>query len=119
MTIRSKKSGEELLVDVLRIFAASDRLVERQVDLERLVGLAFANLGHGLAEGLEVVGARLVDEDVAVGEEQDAFLDLGFPQAIDDLEGGIGFPVPVAITSRIRDCPRATASTVRLTAVTW
>ena len=50
-----------------------------------------AELGHGRAEGAEVVYHSLVDEDIAVGEEEDAFLTPGFPQAPDDLEGGIGF----------------------------
>jgi hypothetical protein len=41
-------------------------------------------------EGLEVVGPGLVDEDVAVGQEQDALLELSLPQPPDDLEGGVG-----------------------------
>jgi hypothetical protein len=42
------------------------------------------------AEGLEVVGPGLVDEDVAVGQVEDAFSGLGLPQSPDDLEGGVG-----------------------------
>ena len=49
------------------------------------------DLGHLAAERLEVVHARLVDEDVAVGEEEDALLCAGFPEPPDDLERGVGF----------------------------
>ena len=48
------------------------------------------DLGHRLAEGLEVVGLGLVDQDVAVGEEEDAFLRARLPQPPDDLERGVG-----------------------------
>ena len=48
------------------------------------------NLGHGRAKRLEVVGHRLVHQNVAVGEKQNAFLSFGFPQAPDDLERGKG-----------------------------
>ena len=51
---------------------------------------AGAELCHGGAEGAEVVHHGLVDQDIAVGEEKNAFLAPGFPQAPDDLEGGIG-----------------------------
>ena len=33
----------------------------------------------------------LIHEDVAIGEEQNAFFAAGFPQPPDDLEGGVGF----------------------------
>ena len=49
-----------------------------------------AELGHGRAEGPEVVDHRLVDQHVAVGEEEDALLAPGLPQPPDDLEGGVG-----------------------------
>jgi hypothetical protein len=81
----------ELLVDVLFFFVAGDRLIEREIDFEGLVGLPVDDLGHRLAEGLEVVGAGLVGEDVAVDEEKDAFSGLRLPQPPDDLEGGIRF----------------------------
>ena len=82
----------ELPVDVQLLFGAGDRLIERQVDLVRLVDLAVGDLGHGGAEGLEVVDAGLVDQDVAVGEEQDSLLDAGLPEPPDDLKGGVGLP---------------------------
>ncbi len=49
--------------------------------------LSFAIAG---AERAEVVHHRLVDQDVAVGEEEDALLAAGLPQPPDDLEGGVG-----------------------------
>ncbi len=51
---------------------------------------AGAELGHGRTEGAEVVDHGLVDQDVAVGQEQDAFLAPGLPQPPDDLKGGVG-----------------------------
>ena len=49
-----------------------------------------AELRHRRAERAEVVHHRLVDQHVAVGEEQDALLAAGLPQPPDDLEGGVG-----------------------------
>ncbi len=80
----------ELLVDVLLFLGAGDGLVERKVDLKRLVGGAVGDLGHRLAERLEVVGLGLIGEDVAVDEKQDALLGARLPQPPDDLEGGVG-----------------------------
>ena len=48
------------------------------------------HLGHGRAEGLEVVGLGLIDQNVAIRQKQDALLGLGLPQPPDDLEGGVG-----------------------------
>ena len=64
--------GRELLVDVLLFLGAGDGLVEAEIDLERLVDRAVGDLGHRRAERLEVVGLRLVGEDVAIDEEEDA-----------------------------------------------
>jgi hypothetical protein len=80
----------ELLVDVLFLLGAGDGLIEAQVDLEGLVHRAVGDLGHRLAERLEVVGLGLVGEDVAIDEEQDALLGPGLPQPPDDLKGGVG-----------------------------
>ena len=93
----------ELAEQLLPLLGTSDGLVEPEVDLVRGIDpsllverrgqvnlgavLAFdglgacAELGHRGAEGPEVVDHRLIDEDVAVGEEQDAFLAAGLPQA--------------------------------------
>ena len=107
-----KKAGRELPEELLALLRPGDGLVEAQIDLvggvdaallvERrgefdlgavfaLDGLrARAEFGHRRAEGAEIVDHRLVDEDVAVGKEQDAFLAAGLPQAPDNLKGGVG-----------------------------
>jgi hypothetical protein len=82
--------GRELAEEVALLVRARDGLVEREVDLERLVDLAVRDLRHRAAERLEVVRLGLVDEDVAVGEEEDPLLHPGLPQAPDDLERGVG-----------------------------
>ena len=62
-------------------------LVERRGEFDlgavfALDGLgARAELRHCRAERAEVIHHRLIDEDVAVGEEEDAFLAAGLPQA--------------------------------------
>lgn len=82
-------------------FGAGDGLIEPEVDFVRLVDLAFgvdgdggangaaiglfdrlglgAEFGHDPAEGAEVVDHRLVDQDVAIGEEEDPFFEPRFP----------------------------------------
>ncbi len=66
----------------------------RQLNLGAVLALdglrAGAELCHRGAERAEVVHHGLVDEDVAVGEEEDALLPPGLPQPPDDLEGGVG-----------------------------
>ena len=110
--------GAELLVDVALFVGAGDGLVERQVNLVAFVhqlggfvdGQIYifdrhravrihplhalcvgAELGHGALEGAKVVDHGLVDEDVAVGQKQDALFGAALPQAPDDLEGGVRF----------------------------
>lgn len=68
----------ELLVDVHLFFSTSHRLIERQVDFVGGVYLASGDFGHRLAEGLKVVVLCLVDQDVAVGKEQDSFFCFDF-----------------------------------------
>ena len=67
---------------------------ERQLNLSAVLALdglrPGAELGHRRAKGAEVVHHRLVDQDVAVGEVQDAFPLPGFPQTPDDLERSVG-----------------------------
>ena len=82
--------GRELSVDVPELLGAGDALVEGEVDLVGLVDLAVADLGHHRAEGLEIVGHGLVDQDVAVGQKEDALLEARLPQPPDDLKGGVG-----------------------------
>ena len=91
-----EEAGRELAEELLPFLRAGDGLVEAEIDLVGLVDAALlvdgsgqldaravrrarwswagAELGHCRAERPEVVDHRLVDEDVAVGEEQDAFL---------------------------------------------
>jgi hypothetical protein len=49
-----------------------------------------AQLGHGAFERPEVVDHGLIDQDVPIGQIQDAFLGLALPQAPDDLERRVG-----------------------------
>ena len=49
-----------------------------------------AELRHRRAERAEIVDHRLVDEDVAVGKEEDALFAAGLPQPPDDLKRGVG-----------------------------
>ncbi len=111
--MRSKKSGREFAEELLAFLRAGDGLIEGEVDLigrvdrrcflSTAVGRSTtlpssrsmvlelgAELGHRLPEGPEVVDHGLVDQDVAIGEEEDAFLAPGLPQAPDDLKGGVG-----------------------------
>ena len=69
-----KEVWRELGVNVLVLFSAGDGLIEAEVDLERLVDGAIRDFGHRRAERLEVVGLRLVGEDVAIHEKENAFL---------------------------------------------
>ncbi len=102
----------ELFVDVLDVLVARHRLIQRQVDLIRLVdvsllvhsefdgffcsvrkfdGFAFgAQLGHRAFEWSKVIDHRLIDQDVAISKEQDSFFRTGFPKSPDDLECGKG-----------------------------
>ena len=106
--------GGQFLEKFLSLFGACDRLVEAEIDLvggvdtaclaiycggELDLGAVFAldslgidaEFGHGLPEGAEVVDHGLIDQDIAVGEEEDALFAACFPQAPDDLKGGKGF----------------------------
>ena len=82
--------GRKLFEDVVGLLGTSDGLVEGKVNLVGLVDRAVRDLGHRAAEGFEVIRARLIDEDVAVGEEENAFLHARFPEAPDDLERDVG-----------------------------
>ncbi|MNG00503.1 hypothetical protein D3C84_834410 [compost metagenome] len=80
----------KLFVDVHFFFSARHGLIERKVNLVRGINLTIGDLGHRLAEGLEIVVLGLVDQDVAVGQEENSLLLLGLPQPPDNLEGGVG-----------------------------
>ena len=83
--------GRELPVDLFPFLFPRDRLVKAEVDLVVPLDLAVGDLVHHLAKRCEILLDRLIDEDVAVREEEDALLGLGFPEPPDDLEGGVGF----------------------------
>ena len=95
-----EEAARELAVDFLIVLRPGHCLVEAEIDLVGgidTVGTAVAldglgtrgQLGHRAAEGAEVVHHRLVDQDVAVRKEQDAFPVSRLPQPPDDLEGGV------------------------------
>ena len=106
--------GGELFVGVfVRVLVVGEALVEREIYIIGGVDLLVLNDGHCVLEVAEVAADGLVDERGAIGEEEDAFLDAAFPEAIDDLEGSVGFTGPVAMTRMWRFSPSflATAST--------
>ena len=69
--------------------------------------------------GLKSFWYCLVDEDVAVGEEEDALGGLVLPKPPDDLERGVGLARAGGHHKSRRFWPRAMASTVRLMASCW
>ena len=69
----------ELPVDFLLLLGPGHGLIEAEIDLKRLVHPAVGDLGQGLAEGLEIVGLGLVGQDIAIHQEEDAFLGAGSP----------------------------------------
>ena len=108
-----EEAGRELAEELLPLLRAGDGLIEAEIDLvggvdapllverERsgrlsvpscrsMVLALVLKLRHRRAERAEVVDHRLVDQDVAVGEEQDALLAARLPQPPDDLERGVG-----------------------------
>lgn len=85
-----EETGGELFVDILLLFGATDGLIEGEVDLVGLLDGAVGDLGYRRTEGLEVINLGLIDQDVALGEEEDAFFAAGSLQLPDDLEGAVG-----------------------------
>jgi hypothetical protein len=107
-----EESGRKLAIELLSLLRPGDGLIEPEIDLEGgadppllverqrqvflgavlpLDGLGVGGeLRHCRAERAEIVQHRLVDQHVAVGEEQDALLAGRLPQAPDDLKRGVG-----------------------------
>ena len=107
-----EEAGRELAKELLALLRPGDCLVEAEIDLVgsvdappsvegagQLPGRAVRafdglrsrrQLGHRRAKGPEVVDHGLVDQHVAVGQEQDAFLATCLPEPPDDLERGVG-----------------------------
>lgn len=114
----------EVAVEAVGISPVGQGLVEPEVDLASGLGLALELPDRALAEsGGELAGDRLVDQDVAVSEVEDARLAVTAPGAVpqlpDDLQGDKVLPVPVAIVRRSRLSPDRIACTVRLMATCW
>ena len=86
-----KEVRGELLVYVLLFFGPCDCLIQRQIDFIGLVYCPIMNLRHLVAKRGEVLLFGLVNKDVSIGKEKDAFLLFGFPQTPDDLECRVGF----------------------------
>ena len=91
----------ELVIDGFSRLAADDRLIERQIDLERsvdapriLVNQAPIELGHRVAERRKVIDARLIHQDVSVGEEEDPLGRPGLPKPPHDVERCVGLAGP-------------------------
>ncbi len=98
-----EEARREFPEELLALLRAGDGLIEAQIDFVGGVDAALfverrrkfdfgavlaldgfrarAELGHRRAEGPEIVDHRLIDEDVAVGKKEDAFLAAGLPQA--------------------------------------
>ena len=85
-----EETGRKLAKNLLVLLRPGDRLIEAEIDFIGGVHVALRKLGHDVAEGLEVVDSGLVDQDVAIREEQDALLAARLPQPPDDLKGGVG-----------------------------
>ena len=108
--------GRQLTEDLLSLFRSCEGLVQPEVNficrinapmlvhsqgdlstgaIVALYGPGMgAELGHLGAEGAKIIDHGLVDQDVAVRQEQHPFLPVGMPvglpQAPDDLESGVG-----------------------------
>ena len=111
-----EKARAEFFENFLALFGAGDGLVQPQVNFIGGVDAAFVvgatvhgqgyfnlapistldgfgvdtELGHGTAKWAEVVDHGLVNQYVAVGQKQDAFLLPRLPQPPDDLKRGVG-----------------------------
>src|SRR5438552_17154482 len=83
-----KKVFGKLFVDLLSFFSSGYRLVERQVNLIRFVGLAILDFGHCRAERFEVIGSSLINQNISVREEENPLLCPRLPKSPDYLKRG-------------------------------
>ncbi|MNG85937.1 hypothetical protein D3C79_447070 [compost metagenome] len=60
------------------------------MDLIGRIDRAPGDLGHGRAKGLKIIDLGLIDQNVAIGQKQDALLGARLPQTPDDLKCGVG-----------------------------
>lgn len=86
-----EKVGRELFVDVLFLVGACNGLVEAKINLVGFINGTIGYFGHRLTERLEVVGLRLVCQDVAIDKEEDSFLGTRFPKPPNNLKRCVGF----------------------------
>ena len=107
-----EETGRKLAKNLLVLLGPGDRLIEAEIDfvggvdaallahsrgevfrgaVRALDGLGSCReLGHRRPKRPEVVDHGLIDQDVAIREEQDALLAARLPQPPDDLKGGVG-----------------------------
>ena len=107
-----KKARREFPEKLLALLRPGDGLIKPQINLVGSVDAALfverrgefdlgpvcaldglrarTELGHCRTERPEIIHHRLIDEDIAVGKEQDAFLAPGLPQPPDNLKRGVG-----------------------------
>ena len=118
--------GRVLAVEARAALVLGDRLVDGEVHLAALDGLAACDLPAGVAERGEGLVLRVVDQDVAVGEVEDArpaVLAGAVPARVQSFQqiwnATTVLPVPVAIVSRTRRWPWRIAWTARLIAISW
>ena len=74
-----KEIRGHLFKGFLIFFRAGDGLVQREVDFKGRVDGAPGDLGHRRAKRQEVVIFGLIDQNVAIGQEQDPLLTFRFP----------------------------------------
>ena len=118
--------GRELAVQARTDLVVGDRLVGREVHLAALASVAADDLVSRVAERREGLVLRVVDEDVAVGEIEDARLAelAGAVPPVDQSRQQIWnatmvLPVPVARVSRTRRLPLRIASVARWIEMSW
>ena len=107
-----KEAGRKLTKDFLTVLRPGQGLIQAEIDFIRGVNPPLAvnrgaqvlggavrafdgpgpgrQLGHGRTERPEIVDHGLVNQDVAVGQKQDALLAAGLPQPPDNLKDGVG-----------------------------
>jgi hypothetical protein len=103
-----------------------ERLVGGEVERAAFGERRTAKPGAGVAEGLEVFGVRVGDEEVAVGEKEDARLAVGaapgpagLPRRQQSWKATSVLPVPVASVSSTRGAPCAMRRSASRTAASW
>lgn len=88
-----------VLVDAFPDLTASDRLIDREIDVTALADFTATNFKAGVAKNAEILVLRIIDQNIAVGEEKDFWLSVlilcvpaAVPKLPTDLERDGGFP---------------------------